>query len=174
MSEVFAALVPEAAGDATVVVVDMQPAFRSSQKFETLFGVIRLLEHSRAMGWGIVILEFAGRGRTDERIMDAVRSYHRLRVVKKPLWDGSAEVLAACEQAGFSRERFVACGVNTHECVLDTVSGMSAALPECHIDVVQDACNCETGYGWLSFPKLPNLALVPCALELAYPTVQAA
>ena len=152
--------------NATVVIVDMQVYFPACDR--TANGVVRLLEQARKQGWAVVLLEHAGWSITDFRLLQELGKFDaehlKLCALRtKRIWDGSEQVANACAELGLPTERFLFGGVNTHECVQDTVVGLENRLPQCRIDVVAEACGCETPYGWSQFHKSKRVGVVPTA-----------
>lgn len=85
--------------------------------------------------------------------------YEKFILVEKDIPDGSTQVVTALTQNGFSDNLIRVCGVNTHECVQDTVNGLAAKLPHSSIQVVTGACNCHTTLRWESFHREANVSL---------------
>ncbi len=140
---------------AVLVIIDMQARFKSSQNSATIAGVLRLIAYAIARHCPVIVIEFYAHGPTDERIMNMLRNYDRCIVEFKFTEDGSEELWEACVEHELPGSRFVVCGVNTHACVKETVNGMARLMPDSAIEVVKDACNCDTGRGWDEF-FLPN------------------
>jgi nicotinamidase-related amidase len=140
---------------AVLTIIDMQPRFPSSQNSDTIAGVLRLIAKAIELNWPVILVEFYAHGPTDKRITEALRDYPLCVREFKLNEDGSEEIWEACVEHELPGSRFVICGVNTHACVKDTVIGMARLMPDSAIEVVQDACNCDTGRGWDEF-FLPN------------------
>lgn len=140
---------------AVLTIIDMQPRFPSSQNSDTIAGVLRLIAKAIERNWPVILVEFYAHGATDERITDALNGYAGLVREFKYNEDGSEEIWEACVEHELPGSRFVICGVNTHACVKDTVIGMARLMPDTAIEIIQDACNCDTGWGWDRF-VLPN------------------
>jgi len=64
-----------------------------------------------------------------------------------------AQIIEACEREDFGMSRFVVCGVNTTLCVLDTVKGLHALLPDARIEVVREGCNDAYCNDFSGYPK---------------------
>ena len=140
---------------AVLTIIDMQARFPSSQNNATIAGVLRLIAYAIARNWPVIVIEFYAHGPTDERIMEMLRNYERCVIVFKFAEDGSEELWEACVEHELPGNRFVVCGVNTHACVKETVHGMARLMPDSAIEVVKNACNCQTNHGWNDF-QLPN------------------
>lgn len=141
---------------ATLVVVDMQVFFPATRRETTVDGAVQLLRWALANNLAVVFLEHRGWGETLPRLMQVVEEAGAAgeslcSIKSKRTWDGSAEVEEVVRRRELPAGRFFACGVNTHECVLDTVTGLSKRFPGSSINVVREACNCETHLPWSQF-----------------------
>lgn len=123
----------------TLVVVDMQPSFKSSQNKLTIYAVSLLIEKAIQDGADIVVLEYAGYGSTDWRIRDEYAGYDRVFTITKYADDGSNDMIES--SFDFQKERFVICGVNTPFCVSGTALGLREKFPKSDIEVKLNACN---------------------------------
>ncbi len=149
-------------GEGTLVVVDMQPAYEAALHPWTISNVTREVTAARHSNWGIVIVEFCDHEPTIKAVMRPLLKktlYGKLVVVEKDIPDGSTPVIAAIEQNGFSDNLIRVCGVNTHECVQDTVNGLARKRPESTIEVASGACNCHTKQSWKSFHREANVSI---------------
>jgi len=140
---------------AVLTIIDMQPRFPGSQNNDTIAGVLRLIAKAIERNWPVILVEFYAHGPTDERIIEALNGYAGLVREFKYNEDGSEEIWEACIEHELPGSRFIICGVNTHACIKETVFGMARLMPDSAIEIVQDACNCDTGWGWDEF-FLPN------------------
>ncbi len=146
-------------GSYTLVIVDMQPRFHTSQKRATLYAVEREIQRAKELNNPIVVLEYDDYGLTDTRLTDAIGSYRLCRTCVKTDDDGSKEVLEACDNEGYTTERFRVCGVNTHACVQSTVSGLAKKVRDCIVEVVKAACNDSPENDWAGFKLRKNVVL---------------
>jgi hypothetical protein len=130
---------------ATLVVIDMQYGFEASRNPETIEAVKREIAIHINHGWPIVIVECRPGQfcRTYPQIMNMLDMCptELCTRVEKEHNDGSQQVLRACREMGFSMEQLRVCGVNTTQCVQETVVALSYELPNSCIEVVKDACN---------------------------------
>jgi len=108
----------------TLVVVDMQPQFRSSQNQTTKKSVNNLLKKAVKDKAAIIFLEFGGYDRTDSELMATVQGYKRAFYRTKHENDGSDEVLETIQKQALPRRKLKVCGVNTNYCVRETVEGL--------------------------------------------------
>ncbi|MBI5171736.1 MAG: isochorismatase family protein [Candidatus Melainabacteria bacterium] len=149
-------------GQGTLVVVDMQPDYEAALHPWTISNVTKEVTAARHNNWGIVIVEFYDHEPTIKAVMRPLLKktrYEKLVLVEKDIPDGSTPVVTALEQNGFSDSLIRVCGVNTHECVQDTVNGLARRLPDSSIEVITGACNCHTKLSWKSFHKEANVSL---------------
>ncbi len=150
--------------DRTLVIVDMQPGFSASMHARTLAQVERRIVEAVSHGWAIVVLENESHlhGHTLPRLIKHLIGYKRCIVIPKADDDGSREVIAGCQVAGFDLNFVEVCGVNTDACVKATVEGLIARSPFTNILVFRKACYSDTPDGmWSDFPVARNLVVVP-------------
>lgn len=151
--------------EATLVVVDMQTLFPATQSISLLESVESLITQAFTRSWGVVLLEHAGYGATDRKLLSLLsrQSEDKLAncaIATKQIWDGSRQVASVCTDLKLPTGKFYVCGVNTFECVQDTVIGLSSEFSSAQINVVQSACNCETSNPWSAFPVSDKLRLI--------------
>lgn len=108
----------------TLVVVDMQPAFRSSQNQATIDRCNELIQQAIKDEAPIVFLEFEGYEQTDSRLLAAVEGYNHAHFKSKYENDGSFQVKETIELHQYPHETIRVCGVNTNYCVRETVLGL--------------------------------------------------
>lgn len=146
-----------------LVVIDMQPGFPASQDAVTQWFVKQEIERAIKLNLPILLVDYDSHemGEIYPEITNLVKGYRLCKPVSKHTTDGSKVVALACIKHGFSTDKMRFCGVNSDACVLETVQGLINKLPDCHITVVQDACNCLTGKTndvWdEDFPMLPRV-----------------
>ena len=153
----------------TLVVVDMQPDFSASNDPNTRTAVEWEVRKAIKRGLPVVVLEIPyfspidedGLEPTHRSIMNLLSGYKRYQVVQKRWSDGSSHVISSCEDHMYGQQRFRVCGVNTDECVLQTVLGLARRLPMSKIKVVKNACNAAVDRDcWDKFLVAPNVKLV--------------
>jgi len=127
----------------TLIIIDMQPEFGASQNPIVLRNVYREIRAAKKRNAGILVVEFVGVGKTDKRIMDKLHGYGRWRTIRKRNCDGSDEILRALWRFRFNKESLRITGVNTDQCVAQTVNSLSDILQDSDIALVVDACNLE-------------------------------
>ncbi len=143
----------------TLVVVDMQPKFRTSAPvLEEVAWQVRL---AKAAFCPVVFLQYKHFGPTSRRLFDLLENTPELYAVyRKGTNDGSAAVVHACQRRGFGTARFRLVGVNTHACVKSTALGLSQRFAGSIVEVATQACNDWRGNHWDRFPVGPNIRLL--------------
>lgn len=149
---------------AILLVVDMQPRFRSSTFGWMLKNVADEIRAAKLAGWGIIFLEYTRSvsgsvqlggvqlgERTHGRLTRLVMRYKHAITVHKKQDDGSIDVLHAADMwyddsyDGSYVEHIAGgirvVGVNTSACIASTVNGLSKSRPDIKITVVGKACN---------------------------------
>lgn len=148
-----------------LVVIDMQPGYPASQDVITQWFVKQEIERAIKLNLPILLVDYDPHemGEIYPAFTDLVKGYRLSKPVSKHTTDGSKEVARACLKHGFSLSNLRVCGVNSDACVLETVQSLVEQHTDCHITVVQDACNCLTGKSndvWYEdFPKLPRVTV---------------
>lgn len=127
----------------TLVVVDMQPAFRSSQNQETLDRVNELIQQAIKDDAPIVFLEFGGYEKTDSRLLASVEGYKQAHFQVKYENDGSFHVKKTIDAHDLPTGTIRVCGVNTNYCVRETVLGLIEKNLTKKIEVSKKGTNCN-------------------------------
>ena len=122
-----------------LVIVDMQPAFSSAKKEETIRNVIKMVIRAKAKDIPIIVLEYKNYGATIERITQAIGDYPLARTEIKTRDSGSEQVMIALQKMGYDIESFLICGVNYGACVAKTILGLLQYKKK--IIVSQRCCN---------------------------------
>jgi len=152
-------LLSQEAASYTLVVVDMQPKFRTSGP--VLEEVARHVLEAKAALCPVVFLQYKHFGPTHKRLFELMEHSPQLYAVhRKGTNDGSEAVAHACQSRGFATSRFRLVGVNTHACVKSTVVGLSRRFTESIVEVATQACNDWRGNHWDRFPAGPNIRLL--------------
>ena len=121
-----------------LIVVDMQPQFKTSCKPETLQNVAKeIVNHKECP---IIFLEYKGWGRSHK---------HLIAIAKDPVVlpkdrDNGGPVLKdyfASYWIGPLPSIFHLVGVNTCACVSATANGLAQLYPQATIEIILDACN---------------------------------
>jgi len=128
----------------TLVVVDMQPMFSTSQKLRTKAAVNRLLKKAIKDNAPIIFLEYTRYGRTDPALLATVEGYESVHFRTKHTDDGSEEVHEVINAHNLPKKIRI-CGVNTNYCVRATIMGLLDKFPMTgiaeSIEVHEKACN---------------------------------
>ncbi len=129
----------------TLCIVDMQPRFDACQRPWMIRNVRREIRSAKYRRDAIILMEFAGYGPTDKRILEALRWYRKkLRIIKYQC-SGSVKILQALEDKGWDTDLRIV-GVNTDECVARTINDLHDSKKVTQT-LVADACNTYSGYG---------------------------
>lgn len=122
----------------TLVIIDVQPRFIAAKGNKKLIKKIKKeIAQAIKLGNHIMFIWLTCSGRITPALKAAVCGYDNVSVVGKSKQDGGQEVLAALPAK--THIRF--CGVNTNQCVRDTVITVAKLLPKrFKIEVVADGC----------------------------------
>ncbi len=147
--------------ESALVVVDMQPIYLTREDHALIERVGLLIDKAIAAGQPIVLLEYAGKGRTCIELIRRLEGYALVRTKQKYGWGGAAETMEAFADMGVSPLSVSVCGVYTEQCVAQTVLGLVYNLPGNAIDVLTAAClSIASAYDWSKFPVAGNVNLV--------------
>lgn len=146
--------------DTTLVIVDMQSSFAASAL--VLPAVMDEIKLALQNNWAIVILEYFNQGPTYPCILELAKQSRRHTVQTKFTDGGEREIRIACQSLNFPTERFRVCGVNTHACVSQTVSGITKTYTHSMVLVVQKACaHTLRQNNWRKFFRFKSFRVVP-------------
>lgn len=127
----------------TLVVVDMQPLFRASLRADVQQAVTREVAAAVELGFPVIVLECYPQvnGRTTAPLLAALADYDSLKqiVLEKKSSSGGRQVFEACRLFDWP-EDFRVCGVNTTDCVFETISDLAIYLRQATFTLVQAAC----------------------------------
>lgn len=153
-----------------LIVIDMQTGFNAAGNKETQRAVRRLIEEAVQNKCLVLIVEFgldevdSVHGKTYKFLLEPLSDVdcpQGWSIVRKAWVDGSQEICDSLKQYGISNVTFVVCGICTHGCVQETVTGLSAKLPDSTFLVCKEACwNDLTGNDWARFSTPDNVSLV--------------
>jgi nicotinamidase-related amidase len=151
----------------TLLVIDLQYEFRAARKKQVLHAARHVIAEALRDRAHVVLVEFSGCGRTSPmltKVLDNPWCMVPWHVLKKYDQDGSDEVVAYLRGLKLPRKKIRVVGVNTDQCVLSTVVGLSEKLPQSSIEVVSRACNSDSRKGHHSgleqMAKLRNVQVV--------------
>lgn len=146
----------------TLVVVDMQPYFKTALEPNTIIAVTHEIVTAIHQGSGIILLEYEDCGRSLAGFDRVLYNYPWKARISKVEDDGSSEVIQAIRRRQFPSDTLRICGVNTDCCVWGTVRGLLSKLPRCRVELVKAACNTlkRKQIDWRRYPRHPNLQLV--------------
>lgn len=132
----------------TLVIIDMQPFFQAAKGNKKLHRQIKkAMDHAMRLGNHIMFVWIPSCGPVSRTLKAYLREYSNVSYVPKINQDGGREVLEALPNK--TNLRF--CGVNTDQCVQDTVMTVSKHYPKRYkIEVISDGC---ATYKFISNPK---------------------
>lgn len=145
---------------ATLVVVDMQQFFEAACNPNVIIGVTEEIIKARQASSDIVLVEYAGCGKSHEGFGQLLKNYRYKARIKKCDDDGSAEIVRTLRRRGFNDRHLRLCGVNADCCVCATVRGLLEKLDDSRIEVVKRACGWTNSFDWRMYIRHPNLRLV--------------
>lgn len=134
----------------TLLVIDMQYEFRAARKKQVLHEARRVIHEALKDRASVVLVEFSGCGRTSPTLTRALDNPYcnvPWHVLKKYEQDGSDQVVGYLKGLKLPRKRIRVVGVNTDQCVLSTVVGLSEKMPRSKIEVIPEACNSDSRKG---------------------------
>lgn len=122
----------------TLCIIDVQPNFNAAKRNRKLIKKIKKeIAHAIKLSNHIMFVWLTCSGKITPALKAAVRGYSNVSYVGKVGQNGGSEVLAALP--AYTHIRF--CGVNTNQCVEDTVITIAKFLPRrFKIQVVADGC----------------------------------
>ncbi|KKN91199.1 hypothetical protein LCGC14_0220670 [marine sediment metagenome] len=121
----------------TLVIIDMQTDFYD--KDEIIPNICSLIQYARQKIWAIIVVEYEGRGNTDDAIIQALDEYPHKETVYKQGMDGGKKVLDCINSHPSWPLDLLVCGIYGHACVPETVSGLFKSSDLVEISVVTDA-----------------------------------
>ena len=150
--------------DGTLVVVDMQKFFvKDCMNPYLVVNVLWEVLMALLSGWDIVLLECEpwrnGKTIMPVALLSGSGGHAHMRRRSKDGEDGSAEVIEACLDGGFSLTNFRVVGVYSDCCVEQTAVSLAEKLDGAFVRVVKRACstNFEEETGWQVFRKRARL-----------------
>lgn len=146
----------------TLLVIDMQQwFFQTHQYTKAVTNCIAEVKHAIRAKANIIILQFAGAGKTIYPITNLTCWYDSVYYGNKNIQDGSSWVKELVDEYKLSTKLFRITGVQTNLCVQDTVEGLSHLYPKSNIHIIKDACDAAYKYdhrqGLKMMLSLPNV-----------------
>ena len=144
-----------------LLIIDTQPIFPASKKI--IFKTLEEIYVANSDGMQIVFLEYWANnfGKDQETTSLLLKAAINKSIIKKYTQDGSKEVVNYFFKLfGYVPELRV-CGVNTDQCVFDTVKGISKKTSN-KIAVVSKACHSDLDHksGIFKIKKLKNTIVI--------------
>jgi len=152
-----------------LLVIDMQYEFLAARKRQVLHAARHMIAKAVQDRAHVVLVEYSGCGRTSPtltRVLDTPNCNVPWHILKKYTQDGSDLVVRYLRGLKLPRKQLRVVGVNTDQCVLSTVVGLSEKLPRSKIEIISEACNSDSRKGHLTgleqMAKLRNVQVLPC------------
>lgn len=129
----------------TLVIIDMQPYFAAACNNKVLIRNINSeIKRARSLNNHIMFVRYIGCGSITRSLKYATDGYPNVSVVEKDDMDGGDLVLARLKDIGRTHLRM--CGVNTEQCVFETVLSVADFYPRrFKIEVISKCCATSTG-----------------------------
>jgi nicotinamidase-related amidase len=132
----------------TLVVVDMQPYYTSSQVKSVMKAVVKEVEDARKAKQKVVVVQYGesndtelGRmKRVDPRVLHPLEKYPKVRRVVKKAVDGGNDVAAVLSEEERNGQ-IDFCGVEQSVCVKETAQTTKKLCPTAEVNVLTYACN---------------------------------
>lgn len=141
----------------TLVLIDVQPQFYAATNKRTQKNCGSEIRKAIKNNVPIVFVEYITFGKTVPKLTKIVKESNYTNVYRllKQECDGSPEISKLLKQKNLSKHLRVG-GVNTEQCVLETVAGLVKNNSDIKITVVNKACNSEYSHQ-LGIDLLSNL-----------------
>jgi len=123
----------------TLIIVDMQDYFVDRNERRIIPAVLKLIQYAKSNGWGIIVLEFDGCGKTIKEIAEKIKKYEHLVNILKYSEDGGEEILHFTNNNPRWSKDFVICGVYGDMCVAGTVWGLLDRSNAANVTVIKNA-----------------------------------
>lgn len=128
-------------GNISLIIIDMQPhTFETSRDENTILACIRAIEKAIEDDIPIIVVEYEGCGRTNQRLRGYLDGYEHTRYVVKNSDSGAKIIIECIEQNDWDIKTFRVCGVNTQCCVASTIRILVRKFDK-QIEVIKDGCN---------------------------------
>lgn len=152
----------------SLLIVDMQKYFNAACDPLTISNCQEEIKKAIKNRAAIIFLEYAGCGKTAPELLNLIQKYDRVYVKTKKDDDGSFEAMSIINNYRLAKSTIRVCGVNTDCCVLSTVVGLHALLPNAKIEVIEKACNSDWQHevGIDKLHRLKNVKILHKILKL--------
>lgn len=125
----------------TLLVIDMQQWF--DPKINTIVACKRTIKKAVKDKAFILFVEYYECGRTMKELLSLVENYNNIFYVIKKEDNGSKYVQLAMNHLNLPIGHIKVCGVNTDECVQQTILGLQKLYADSNIEVIANACNAD-------------------------------
>ena len=121
----------------TLVIIDMQNAYRASQIAEKTV-LSQIQEFKKKKRW--IVNVTLGHSKVLPSITKVLKNYSKVIHVKKEYNDGTNWILAALKEHKLDASNLQICGVNTNACVIDTVRGLHKTKRVKNLEIAVYGC----------------------------------
>ncbi len=133
----------------TLLIIDAQDIFFNTNSEAFIFGCSNEVANAKNLGSPIILLEYAGYGRTTDKILEIIGNYDNCYTITKRNDDGSKEVMKLMHKHHLPMKNIVICGGRTDCCVSSTIFGLSdyymlSGINDYSIYVIESALFAET------------------------------
>jgi len=127
----------------TLVIIDMQPYFGAARNNRKLINRIKKeIEQAKKINNHIMFVKFQECGEITRSLWNAARNYPHKSVVCKMHQDGGHVLFGALSSLSLQKTPLRVCGVNTNQCVEDTVKTIAKYYPQnLRIEVIANGCS---------------------------------
>jgi nicotinamidase-related amidase len=122
----------------TLVIIDMQPYFSAAKNNRPLIAKIKQeIAKARRLNNHVMFVWYETCGKVTKSLRRAVAGYSNVSYVSKSEMDGGTEVLEALP----AKTHLRCCGVNTDQCVYETVTTIAGQYPsQYRIELIAKGC----------------------------------
>ncbi|MDP2696096.1 MAG: isochorismatase family protein [bacterium] len=124
----------------TLVIIDMQPHFGAAKNKILLSSIKLEIAKAIKLNNHIMFVRYIGCGKISSGLLKMIIHYNNVSFVNKDDQDGGHETLMALSVYN-ARTNLKFCGVNTDECVRDTITHIAMRYPKrFKIHVMENCC----------------------------------
>jgi len=145
-----------------LVIIDMQKDFQAALGSEIIKEILKQINISKGQNLPIVFVRYQGEGEIVPCLLKRAKK-RMVFFITKDDCDGSREIISLLKKKKIKSRKLRICGVNTDECVQETVKGLLDREPSIDLEVVKKGCASFFGTGedlWKNYPKKENLKII--------------